>query len=177
MEVVRSSNSIIFSKPYPNELLDKMIDGIPLGPEVEIFEEPDERVNGYSRSISFSSKGEKSQEAFERFLRSLSFKGDLRELVWAYQVEFVAKIPKVVKLDLPSVLPLVGNVMLTGVVIANVRNLDTAQRKFTLVQVDNNVRVLKRDEQYVSLSELLREAELLVKTLWGDGSELRKIKF
>lgn len=165
--MTKSAFTILFSKPFPRNLFrehfqyegDLNVDG------TDVVVNADDRNWELITSIVFSSDGQKAQDTIERFLRWASLKAKLDDLVWAYQVECVIKEKVNIKLKIPSVLPMVGNVMLTGLVIANVKNLNMNQRKFVIVQIDNDIRVVKRDEKYVSLSQIRNDIKDLLTSL------------
>ncbi|BCS93178.1 hypothetical protein [Metallosphaera javensis (ex Sakai et al. 2022)] len=163
MEVLKSAVSVIFVRPYPEELLNPIIEES-RRPSVEVMMEEDERIQKYVKSVIFSSNKDKCQESFDFFIRKLSLRSDLKEIVWAYQVECVLK-SKALRLSVPSVLPLVGNVLLSGMILSSVKNMDLNQRKFCIVQLDEQIRVIKRDEKYFSVMDIAREAEKLEKIL------------
>ncbi|ABP95121.1 hypothetical protein HA72_0949 [Metallosphaera sedula] len=163
MEIIKSAVGIIFVRPYPEELLNPIIEESRRS-GVEISLEEDERVQKYIKSIIFSSEKDKCQESFDFFIRRLSLKSDLKEVVWAYQVECALK-SKALRLGIPSSLPLVGNVLLSGLIFSNVKNMDLNQRKLCVVQFDDQIRVIKRDDKYFSVVDVVREAEKLEKVI------------
>ncbi|MUM65053.1 hypothetical protein D1867_07340 [Acidianus infernus] len=169
MEIENLSNSIIFSKPLPLSFIKDFFstdsenfnyDG------VNVFVDKDERNENFVKSLTFSSlNSDKSQILHDRYLRWLSLKVRLNEVIWAYQInaEIKAKTKELIKT--PSVLPLVGNVMLTGLIIANTKNLNMNQRRFCIVQIDTTVKIIKRDENYFSISRIINDLKELLKVL------------
>lgn len=123
--------------------------------------------NQYVNAIYFFSDGDKAQQIHDQFLRWLESRIRLDEFVWAYQLEVEVKEKVNLKkaLNVPSVLPLIGNVLLTGIILANVKNLEMNQRKFTIVQIDNTVKIVKRDDKYISLMNTLDELGKLIDAL------------
>jgi len=165
LEILKNSNSIIFSKPFPFQFIREYFkndsDYFTAG-NVEVLIEKEEKSEDYTKSILFSSEGEKSQEIFDMFLRWLSLRTRVNEFVWAYQINCIIKEKVNLKFNFPSVLPMVGNVMLTGLILANVKNLDMNQRKFTIIQIDNDIKIVKRDEKYISISQVKDELKKLL---------------
>lgn len=171
MEVIKLVNSIFFYRSIPKKFVSEyfntqdnsfMIDKVLV--EVNLKEKTkDEYVN----AITFSSEGDRAQQVQDSFLRWLKGKIDLEMFVWAYQLEVEVKekvnLRKII--NLPSVLPLVGSVLLTGIIISNVKNLDMNQDRFTIVQIDNTIKIVKRDRKYISLMSTLDELRKLLDIL------------
>ena len=72
---------------------------------------------------------------------------------------------KVDLIKVPSVLPLIGNVTTTGVILSNDPDLKMRVRRFVTVQIDKTVKVIKRDERYIRIQNLLAELEELISKL------------
>ncbi len=168
MEILKNSNSILFSKPFPLQFIREFFkndnDYFTVG-NVEIFIEKEDRNENYVKSILFSSDGEKSQDIFDMFLRWASLRTRINEFVWAYQIDCIIREKVNLKFNIPSILPMVGNVMLTGLILANVKNLNMNQRKFTIIQIDNDVKIVKRDERYISISQIKDELKKLLSVI------------
>ncbi|MEJ2771455.1 hypothetical protein [Stygiolobus sp. CP8521M] len=101
---------------------------------VNVFIDRDERNENFIKSLTFSSlNADKSQILHDNYLRWLSLKVRLDKVIWAYQIkaEISTKTKELIKV--PSMLPLIGNVMLTGVIITNTKNFNINQRKFCIV--------------------------------------------
>ncbi len=168
MEILKNSNSIFFSKPFPAQFIHEYFKNESeyfTIQDVEIIIEKDERNEDYVKSVIFSSSGEKSQYLFDTFLRWISLKIRIDEFVWAYQIDCVIKEKVKLGLNLPSMLPMIGNVMLSGLILANVKNLDMNQRKFTIVQIDNDIRIVKRDDKYIGISQIKEDLKKLLFTI------------
>ncbi|ARM75331.1 hypothetical protein [Acidianus manzaensis] len=170
MQIIKTVNSIFFSKSIPKHFFSNYFnnnDDYFVFNNVEVELSRNEKAQDFVNAISFSSDGDKSQSLQDSFLRWINNQIRLNEFVWAYQVECEIddKVSLKNVIHLPSVLPLIGNVMLTGIIISNTKNLNMNQRKFTIIQIDNTVKIIKRDESYISLIDTINEFKKLKETL------------
>jgi hypothetical protein len=105
------------------------------------------------------------QYAVDTFLNSLLKRGiRLEDVVWSYEVYLEVTPEKRVKLSIqiPSVLPLIGNVTTTGIIISNDPDMKMRVRNFTTVQIDKTIKVIKRSEKYLKIPLILSELEKLL---------------
>jgi len=105
------------------------------------------------------------QYAVDTFLNSLIKRGiRLEDVVWSYEVYLEVTPEKKVKLSIqiPSVLPLIGNVTTTGIIISNDPDMKMRVRNFTTVQIDKTIKVIKRSEKYLKIPLILSELEKLL---------------
>jgi|ECHhosMinimDraft_1075155.scaffolds.fasta_scaffold00044_28 hypothetical protein len=105
------------------------------------------------------------QYAVDTFLNSLIKRGiRLEDVVWSYEVYLEVTPEKRVKLSIqiPSVLPLIGNVTTTGIIISNDPDMKMRVRNFTTVQIDKTIKVIKRSEKYLKIPLILSELEKLL---------------
>ncbi|EZQ02114.1 hypothetical protein CM19_10960 [Candidatus Acidianus copahuensis] len=175
MEVIRSLNAILFSRSFPISFLREYFNNTSNVFNIDdcnVIIEEDERVPSFVKVIEISSEGKKSQETFEKLLRWMSLKTRLDEFVWAYHVEFTSKLEKSYPLSVPSTLPLVGNLMLKGIILSNVKDLDMHQREFSIVQIDNELKVIKRTKKYIGLSKIEKEAENLINIVFNGETSI-----
>lgn len=169
LKIENLSNPIIFSKPIPSSFIKDFfsIDSDNFNYNgVNVFVDRDERNENFVKSLTFSSLNtDKSQILHDNYLRWLSLKVRLDEVIWAYQInaEIDTKTKELIKV--PPMFPLIGNVMLTGVIIANTKNFNMNQRKFCIVQIDTTIKIIKRDEKYLSISSIINDLKELLKIL------------
>ncbi|MEJ2776050.1 hypothetical protein WIW90_07470 [Sulfolobaceae archaeon RB850M] len=105
------------------------------------------------------------QYTVDTFLNSLIKRGiRLEDVVWSYEVYLEVTPEKRVKLSIqiPSVLPLIGNVTTTGIIISNDPDMKMRVRNFTTVQIDKTIKVIKRSEKYLKIPLILSELEKLL---------------
>jgi hypothetical protein len=105
------------------------------------------------------------QYAVDTFLNSLIKRGiRLEDVVWSYEVYLEVTPEKRVKLSIqiPSVLPLIGNVTTTGIIISNDPDMKMRVRNFATVQIDKTIKVIKRSEKYLKIPLILSELEKLL---------------
>ncbi|QGR19665.1 hypothetical protein [Stygiolobus azoricus] len=147
---------ITFVRTIPKDLLSKILDGIP----VEII--PDDRNPNFVKQVAFLS-GDVQYYADSLIARLLRNNINPDDVVWSYEVYLELELKKKLNLlKIPSVLPLVGNVTTTGIIISNDPDLKMRVRKFTTVQIDKTVKVIKRDEKQIKIQNVISELEELI---------------
>jgi hypothetical protein len=123
----------------------------------------DENNENFMRQLIF--RGGDVQYWADYFLSRLERVHKVRpeDVVWAY--EAYVEVDERVKLDLriPSVFPLVGNVINYGIVISNDPDMKMRVRNFTTLQLDKTIKVIKRSEKYFKIQNILDELEKVIK--------------
>ncbi|QXJ35548.1 hypothetical protein [Saccharolobus shibatae] len=124
----------------------------------------DERDNNFIKQIMFI--GDESQKLVNDLINFLKARYSLRldEIVWSYEVylEIEGDFNITKGLQIPSVLPLIGNVTNYGIVITNDPDFKMMNRNFTTVQIDKYVKVIKRSQNFIDIVNLLNELEKLL---------------
>ncbi|QIW23900.1 hypothetical protein EWF20_06880 [Sulfolobus sp. S-194] len=127
----------------------------------------DERNDSFVKQIIFT--GDEAQKWVEYFLLYLKekFSLDIEDIVWCYEVylELESDYNKKINLNIPSVLPLVGNVANYGIIITNDLDFKMISRNFTTVQIDKRIRVVKRSQDYINISTLLQDLQNMLDKL------------
>ncbi|MBB5254487.1 hypothetical protein [Sulfurisphaera ohwakuensis] len=128
----------------------------------------DERNNNFVKQIIFT--GDEVQKWVEYFLIYLKEKFSLKleDIVWCYEVYLELESDynnKKINLNIPSVLPLIGNVTNYGIIITNDQDFKMISRNFTTVQIDKRIRLIKRSQDYINISSLLRDLQDLLDKL------------
>ncbi len=158
--------TISFLRPIPLYIINKIFNTSDLefnlkGTRVSLI--TDEKNENFLRQISFLNGD--VQYWIDSFLSSLErgFKIRLSDVVWAY--EAYVEVDKKVKLDLniPNVLPLLGNVINYGIIISNDPDMKMRVRNFTTIQIDRTIKVIKRSENYFKIQNILDELEKVIK--------------
>ncbi|BCU68825.1 hypothetical protein KN1_01220 [Stygiolobus caldivivus] len=158
-EVKEKAYLVTFTRGIPKDLLDKLLDGI----AADII--PDERSPNFIKQIAFL-KGDVQFYVDSLLARLLRNNINPDDVVWSYEIYLEVELKKKVSLvKVPSVLPLVGNVTNTGIIISNDPDLKMRVRKFTTVQIDRTVKVIKRDEKPIKIQNVLTELGELISKL------------
>ncbi|BFH73940.1 hypothetical protein SJAV_18840 [Sulfurisphaera javensis] len=125
----------------------------------------DERNIDFIKEITFM--GSNVQQWVEYFLLSLKEKFSLKveDVIWSYEVYLEIENNVKLNLNIPSVLPLIGNVTNYGIVITNDPDFKMMLRNFTTVQIDKRIRVIKRSESFIDINNLLSDLEKLLEKI------------